>query len=72
MNNPVPEEQLDSPADDMLDAAMGGLTPHQLLVRASLAEAADSAEREAARIRNHERARQLLEAIEKSLDRSGH
>ncbi len=41
-------------------------TPHQLLVRASLAEAANVAEREAARARNRERALKLLEAIEKS------
>lgn len=35
MENPVPEKDLESKAEDMLDAAMGGLTPHQLLVRAS-------------------------------------
>ncbi len=66
MENPVPEKDLESKAEDMLDAAMGGLTPHQLLVRASLAEAANVAEREAARARNRERALKLLEAIEKS------
>ena len=66
MENPVPEKDLESKAEDMLDAAMGGLTPHQLLVQASLAEAANVAEREAARARNRERALKLLEAIEKS------
>ncbi len=66
MENPVPEKDLESKSDDMLDAARGGLTPHQLLVQASLAEAANVAEREAARAKNRERALQLLEAIEKS------
>ena len=71
MENPVPEKDLESQTDDMLDAAMGGLTPHQLLVQASLAEAANVAEREAARARNRERALKLLEAIEKSQGQSG-
>jgi len=66
MENPVPEKDLESKAEDMLDAAMGGLTPHQLLIQASLAEAANVTEREAARAKNRERALKLLEAIEKS------
>ena len=32
------EKELDSKIERMLNAAMGGLTPHQALVKASLAE----------------------------------
>lgn len=71
MENPVPEKDLESKADDMLEAAMGGLTPHQLLLRASLADAANVAEREAARAKNRERALKLLEAIEKAQGQPG-
>ena len=66
MENPMPENDDKSKADAMLEAALGGLTPHQLLVQASLAEAANVAEREAAKAKNRERALKLLEAIEKS------
>ena len=48
MENPMPENDDKSKTDAMLEAALGGLTPHQLLVQASLAEAANVAEREAA------------------------
>ena len=66
MENPMPENDDKSKTDAMLEAALGGLTPHQLLVQASLAEAANVAEREAAKAKNRERALKLLVAIEKS------
>ena len=66
MENPMPENDDKSKTDAMLEAALGGLTPYQLLVQASLAEAANVAEREAAKAKNRERALKLLEAIEKS------
>ncbi|PKO87950.1 MAG: hypothetical protein CVU16_14930 [Betaproteobacteria bacterium HGW-Betaproteobacteria-10] len=60
------ENDLDLQIERMLDAAMDGLTPHQVLVKASLAEAANVAERAAAIEKNRERALRLLAAIEKS------
>lgn len=54
-------------ADRMLDAALGGLTPHQALIEASLAENNNTAERAAAIAKNRERALKLLAAIEKSM-----
>lgn len=62
----MPENDLDTKIDLMLDAAMGGLTPHQLLIQASLAEAAKVEERSAEIAKNRERALKLLAAIEKS------
>ncbi|EKD98687.1 MAG: hypothetical protein ACD_23C00311G0001 [uncultured bacterium] len=62
----MPENDLDLETERMLDAAMAGLTPHQALVKASLAEAANVAERAAAIEKNRERALRLLAAIEKS------
>jgi hypothetical protein len=55
-------------ADKMLEAALGGLTPHQALLEASLAEAANVDERAAAREKNRQRALRLLAEIEKTLD----
>ena len=66
METPMTEEDLDEQVKRMLDAAMGGLTPHQVLVQTSLAEAANVAERAAANAKNRERALKLLAAIEKS------
>jgi len=63
----MPEEDLDTKADRMLDAALGGLTPHEALVKASLAEAANVDERSVANEKNRERALKLLAALEKSL-----
>ena len=54
-------------AERMLEAALGGLTPHQALIQASLAESADSEARAVAAAKNRERALKLLEAIEKSM-----
>lgn len=65
----MPENDLDLETERMLDAAMDGLTPHQVLVKASLAEAANVAERAAAIEKNRERALRLLAAIEKSQSR---
>jgi hypothetical protein len=67
MENSMPEEDLDAKADRMLDAALGGLTPHEALVKASLAEAANADERNVANEKNRERALKLLAALEKSL-----
>ncbi len=63
----MPEEDLDAKADRMLDAALGGLTPHEALVKASLAEAANVDERNLAKEKNRERALKLLAALEKSM-----
>jgi hypothetical protein len=67
MENSMPEEDLDAKADRMLDAALGGLTPHEALVQASLAAAANADERTVANEKNRERALKLLAALEKSL-----
>jgi len=56
-------------ADQMLDAALGGLTPHEALVKASLADSANVAERTVANEKNRERALKLLAALEKTLDK---
>lgn len=53
--------------DRMLQAALGGLTPHEALLEASRADAANSEERAASIARNRERALRLLAALEKSL-----
>lgn len=72
MNHPtetgsvLPEEDLDAQVDRMLEAAMGGLTPHQLLVQASLAESASVEEKAAAIAKNRERALRLLAVLEKT------
>jgi len=68
MDKPMTEEDLDAKAERLLTAAMGGLTPHQLLVQTSLAESANVSERDAAIARNRERALRLLAAIEKTQD----
>jgi len=64
------EKDLDEKVERMLNAAMGGLTPHQALVKASLDEAANVAERAAAKEKNRERALRLLAEIEKSQGKS--
>ena len=51
----------------MIDAAMGGRTPHQVLLETSQAETAKVEERAAAIEKNRERALKLLAAIEKSM-----
>jgi len=63
------DEDLEAKADQMLDAALGGLTPHEALVKASLADSANVAERTVANEKNRERAMKLLAALEKTLDK---
>ncbi len=60
------EKELDSKTERMLNAALGGLTPHQALVKASLEEAAKVDERKAAAAKNRERALKLLAEIDKT------
>jgi hypothetical protein len=62
----VEEKELDSKTERMLNAALGGLTPHQALVKASLEEAAKVDERKAAAAKNRERALKLLAEIDKT------
>lgn len=62
------DKDLDAYADSMLNAALGGLTPHQALLNASIADSANVDERAAAIAKNRERALKLLAAIEKSQD----
>ena len=57
----------DAEAERMLDAALGGLTPHEALLEASRADTEKTEERAAAIAKNRERALKLLEAIEKSI-----
>jgi hypothetical protein len=61
------EQDIDQQAERMLEAALGGMTPHEALLEASRAESADVDTRAAAIAKNRERAQKLLEAIEKSL-----
>jgi len=61
------ENEPSAEAERMLEAAMGGLTPHQLLLETSQAESADIAGRAAAIAKNRERAMRLLAEIEKTL-----
>ncbi|MBL8404118.1 MAG: hypothetical protein JNL16_06210 [Dechloromonas sp.] len=61
------EQDIDQQAERMLEAALGGMTPHEALLEASRAESADVDARAAAIAKNRERAQKLLEAIEKSL-----
>jgi ABC-type transporter Mla subunit MlaD len=71
MEIPMSEENLDEKVERMLNAALGGLTPHEALLKASLDEAANVAERAAAKEKNRERALRLLAEIEKSQGKSG-
>ena len=65
---PMSDKDLEAYADSMLNAALGGLTPHQALLKASLADSANVDERAAAIAKNRERALKLLAAIEQSQD----
>jgi len=60
------DKDIDQQAERMLEAALGGMTPHEALLEASRAESADVETRAAAIAKNRERALKLLEAIEKS------
>jgi ABC-type transporter Mla subunit MlaD len=70
MEIPMPDKDLDEKVERMLSAAMGGLTPHEALVKASLDEAAKVAERAAAKEKNRERALRLLAELDKAQGKS--
>lgn len=61
------KNDLDAEAERMIEAAIGGMTPHELLIKTSLAEAADVEGRKAAIQKNRERALKLLAEIDKTL-----
>ena len=62
------DKDLDSQTERMLDAALGGMTPHQALLEASLADSANTDAKAAAIAKNRERALKLLAALEKTSD----
>lgn len=64
---PDPRNEDDIQAERMLEAALGGMTPHEALIQASLAESEDREARAAAIAKNRERALKLLAAIEKTM-----
>jgi hypothetical protein len=66
MENSMPDNDLDAQTEHMLEAAMGGQTPHQLLMQSVQDDATTIAERAAAIAKNRERALRLLAALEKS------
>lgn len=61
------DTDIDRQAERMLEAALGGMTPHEALLEASRNESADVDARAAAIAKNRERALKLLAALEKSL-----
>ena len=61
----MPDKDLDEKVERMLSAALGGLTPHEALLKASQEEADNVAERAAAREKNRERALRLLAELDK-------
>lgn len=67
MEKRMSDQDIDQQAERMLEAALGGRTPHQALLESSRAESADVTARAAAIAKNRERALKLLEAIEKSM-----
>ncbi|MGB4063640.1 MAG: hypothetical protein WBK19_07430 [Azonexus sp.] len=66
----MPDKDLDEKVERMLNAALGGLTPHEALVKASLDEAANVDERAAAKEKNRERALRLLAELDKAQGKS--
>jgi hypothetical protein len=60
----MPENLDDEQVDRMLHAALGGMTQHEALIQASLADAANTEARQEAIAKNRERALKLLAAIE--------
>ncbi|MBS1143211.1 MAG: hypothetical protein H6R14_617 [Proteobacteria bacterium] len=66
----MPDKDLDEQVERMLNAAMGGLTPHEALLKASQEEAEKVAERAAAKEKNRERALRLLAELEKAQGKS--
>jgi len=61
------DHDADQQAEKMLEAALGGMTPHEALLEASRNDSADVDARAAAIAKNRERALKLLAALEKSL-----
>ena len=61
------DTDIDRQAERMLEAALGGMTPHEALLEASRNHSADVDARAAAIAKNRERALKLLAALEKSL-----
>lgn len=61
------DKDIDQQAERMLEAALGGMTPHEALLEASRNESAEVDARAAAIAKNRERALKLLAALEKSL-----
>jgi hypothetical protein len=66
MEKNMPDDPVVADDDSMLRAALGGLTLHEALIEASLAEKEKAAERAEAAAMNRERALRLLEVLEKS------
>ncbi|MDP2880841.1 MAG: hypothetical protein Q8N89_04575 [Azonexus sp.] len=64
------DKDLDEKVERMLNAALGGLTPHEALLKASQDEAANVDERAAAKEKNRERALKLLAELEKAQAKS--
>ena len=67
MEKRMSDTDIDRQAERMLEAALGGMTPHEALLEASRNESADVDARAAAIAKNRERALKLLAALEKSL-----
>ncbi len=65
----MPEDLTDEQADRMLQAALGGMTPHEALLAASRAEDEKKEERAAAIAKNRERALRLLAELDKQLEK---
>ena len=61
------DTDIDRQAERMLEAALGGMSPHEALLGASRNGSADVDARAAAIAKNRERALKLLAALEKSL-----
>ncbi len=60
-------DDLDAETERLINEAIGGMTPHELLIKTSLAEAANVEARQAAIKKNRERAMKLLAEIDKTL-----
>jgi hypothetical protein len=67
MEKRMSDTDIDRQAERMLEAALGGMTPHEALLEASRNDSADVDARAAAIAKNRERALKLLAALEKSL-----
>ena len=61
------QDNTDEMAERMLEAALGGMTPHEALLASSRAHTDDIEKRAAEIAKNRERALRLLAELEKSL-----